>query len=62
MKASESGLSFFCISCGTTGPRRDSYIPRKRQVPSFADICPRCSSDDVEVFDARHSMASEQLN
>lgn len=43
---------FHCQKCDLKGSRNDSYKFLEGQNPSFTDECPRCQSDDVEVFDA----------
>lgn len=52
-----SRLTCACLSCGHVSGRDDFFIERKT-VPYFDDICPRCASDDVEVYDASVSMPS----
>jgi hypothetical protein len=50
-----SRLSAFCVSCKHTGSR-DVFTAN----PMLAeDECPNCRSDDIDIFDSKHSAAGD---
>jgi Zn finger protein HypA/HybF involved in hydrogenase expression len=50
-----SRLSAYCVSCKREGSRNEFTSN-----PMLAeDECPNCSSDDVDIFDSKHSAAGD---
>lgn len=46
-----SRLMAHCQFCDLTCSRNETYVVLPEAVPSFNDVCPRCGTDDVEVYD-----------
>jgi hypothetical protein len=49
-----SRLGARCTRCDHESPRVDFMWPRRGYPDLFDDQCPRCRSDNVEVFDPNH--------